>query len=111
MMKKEVMHPGLLLLLERPYPEVAEDATNAIAFLDIPGVIPDKTRLREVVITAFESGMDYWASLAIEWLDAGQPVDEAIAGTLNSVASAKWASQHTRQAAFRIARKWEKKTR
>jgi hypothetical protein len=110
-MKNEVRHPGLLPLLERPYQEVAEDAANAIASLDIPGVLPDTTCLRDVVITALESGMDYWASLAIAWLDADYPVDEATAGTLNSVASAKWASQRTRQAALRIARKWEKKTR
>ena len=90
----------LVILLERPYPDVSHliDSYCAVAHRDFP---------IELVVRAgliFQS--DYWADLALVWLPALSPKRRVtLADALRTVSSARWARQRTRQRANRELRR------
>lgn len=58
----------------------------------------------QLLASAMRSGMDYWASLALDWADA-IGVDADVEAAADDLREASWASQRTRQRARRIARR------
>jgi hypothetical protein len=78
----------LLLFLETPYAGYG-------------GQVPAK----EVVLAGLSFQSDYWAGLAVGWLEQGATVDETIVELLNSIAETPRYSQRVRHrsAALRSA--------
>jgi hypothetical protein len=95
---------GLLPLLERPRAvvkaEIDEWEATYGAGLGVSGrIIP----LDAVVLHALTSGSEYWAGLAIEWVDA-MPETQGVVEALDALVTARWASQSLRHGARRALR-------
>ena len=85
----------LLPLLERP-PEVVAPGIAAIA---------DGTELLSALVrSALESASQYWASMALRWLEAGYPVEE-FANILAALKDSPLQTQSVRHRALRLWRK------
>jgi len=82
------MNPSELMIhLERPMEQLPLDGPPA----------------RDIVIAALKWPTDYWPTLALDWLDAGLPVDEEIAALLVAASQQHAFSQRLRHRAFAIA--------
>jgi hypothetical protein len=61
-----------------------------------------------LIDSAIRSESDYWATLAVDWLEKGFPIDEKIVEAINLMTKSKWASQKTRHRAFRLVKGFER---
>lgn len=87
-------NPGLVAGLERRYVDV-KDAGLAN---------------RPVVLEGLAAywPSDYWASLAIAWLEDGFPMDEDIAGLLEKGTKSQAWTQRVRHRAFALCVQWRR---
>ena len=89
-------HAGTKLLpLEQPYSTASRDASAA----------------KESVVAGLTSGMDYWATLAVGWIEGGLLMDAELAELLLEIAKRRNMSQRLRHRAFALAKRWQKSTR
>lgn len=86
----------LVLLLEAPY----------AAFMNTPGVAAGDV-LRAGLSEAWPS--DYWAGLAVGWLEKGAPMDAEASLLLNAVVQRRHFSQAVRHRAFALTRRAERR--
>lgn len=84
-----------LLPLEQPYATVSHDESTA----------------RESVVAGLTSGMDYWAGLAIGWIESGLPLDTQLAELLFAIAKVRHMPQRLRHRAYALAKRWQKSMR
>ena len=84
-----------LLPLEQPYSSASHDTLIA----------------RESVVVGLTSGMDYWAGLAIGWIEAGLPTDAELVELLLGIARRRAVPQRLRHRAFALAKRWQKSMR
>jgi hypothetical protein len=63
---------------------------------------------RRLIEFALSSEADYWASLAVDWLEQGVPINGQIANAINSMVEEKRTSQKTRHRAFSLVKRFEK---
>lgn len=84
-------HRPLVVHLEGPYPEYQSVAS-----------------VRDVVLAGLTWPTDYWAGLAIGWLEQGAPLDAGVIVALNQVAQKKHFAQSIRHRAFSLAKRWER---
>ena len=89
----------LLIFLEFPLAE-AKALIFSSNFQNFP--------YENLIAFAVSSKSDYWAKLAVDWLEQGIPVGEKIVEPLKLMIDSKWASQKTRQSAFRLVKRLEK---
>lgn len=93
----------VLVLLEHRY-DIARCALEQWASVAAPQVsIP--ALLRDIALAALRSGSDYWAGLAVNWLESGLPFDAVLRDSADSLPVTM--SQSTRHRAFRVARRCE----
>ncbi|WP_035058564.1 hypothetical protein [Andreprevotia chitinilytica] len=88
-----------LILLEADRPELA----SVLAELEGSGhaAFP----IEKVIASAFLGGADYWAALALDWIDElAFEKKLLLVDHLKQVVDAKWAHQHTRQLATKALR-------
>lgn len=86
-------HPSRKLLpLEKPYATVSHDESAA----------------RGAVVAGLTSGMDYWAGLAVGWIESGLPLDTQLAELLLKIAELRHMPQQLRHRAFALAKRWQK---
>lgn len=89
-------HAGTKLLpLEQPYAIASHDESTA----------------RASVVAGLTSGMDYWAGLAVGWIESGLPVDTQLAELLFGIAKLRHMPQRLRHRAFALAKRWQKSVR
>lgn len=89
-------HAGTKLLpLEQPYSTASHNASAA----------------RESVVAGLVSGMDFWAALAVGWIEGGLPMDAELAKLLLEIARRRNVSQRLRHRAFALAKRWQKSMR
>ncbi len=81
--------------LERPYSIASHDESVA----------------RESVVAGLVSGTDYWAALAVGWIEGGLPMDVELAALLLETAKRRNMSQRLRHRAFALAKPWQKSMR
>ncbi|MFV8580545.1 DUF6881 domain-containing protein, partial [Ralstonia pseudosolanacearum] len=84
-----------LLPLEQPYAIASHDEWTA----------------RASVVAGLTSGMDYWAGLAVGWIESGLPVDTQLAELLFGIAKLRHMPQRLRHRAFALAKRWQKSLR
>jgi hypothetical protein len=91
---------ALLSLLEHPL----SDVKSVISALDI------ESFPYEGLISFALSGRasDYWAALAVNWLEQGVGVNEKISSEVYGMVERKWASQRIRHRAYRLVKSWER---
>lgn len=95
----------LLPALESPYSEIVQQIKTALENYKLPQELIEWFPVEDIIVFGLTVGMDYWANLALKWLEV-LPVEERIADALKNAANAKWASQGVRQRAQRLARRW-----
>ena len=61
----------------------------------------------EVVLAGLNWPTEYWASLAVGWLEQGAPINAEILSALNAMNEKRHYPQNIRHRAFAIARRWE----
>jgi len=83
----------LVVHLERPYASYQSELVPA----------------RELVVTGLSWPTEYWAGLAIAWLEQGAPIDGEVVALLHQVAKKKNFAQGIRHRASSLARRWERK--
>lgn len=93
----------LLPLLEKPYEAVALDLPGAIGALRIKRALPTEIALRQLLVTALESHSEYWAGLALQWLEQGFPQDPKLTELLMHCSESRTLSQSDRHKARRLA--------
>ena len=95
---------GLLALLERPLAavkaEIDEWQSTAGSQRGIPSFL---FPLDDIVLHALKSGSDYWADLALAWVQE-MPASPTLLVALDGLAVARWASQSVRHRARRLRR-------
>ena len=89
---------ALLIFLEHPFVE-AEQLISSLGFEPFP--------FRRLIEFAISSESDYWASLAVDWLEQGVPLNEKVANAINLMVEEKRASQKTRHRAFQLMKRFE----
>ncbi len=97
--KKTGSYIRLLIFLEQPLIEAKE----LISSLNI-----EPFPFRRLIEFAVSSDADYWAKLAVDWLEQGIPVDEKIAKAISLMIEEKRTSQKTRHRAFRLLKGFER---
>jgi hypothetical protein len=63
---------------------------------------------RDIVLAGLNWPTEYWAGLAVGWLEEGAPVDTEIVSALHAIVVKKDYSQGIRHRAFSLARRFEK---
>jgi hypothetical protein len=72
-----------------------------------PTVYRGKVPIEEVVLAGLTSPTSYWVELAVDWIEAGFPLNHVIVQQLESMASSLPRShQSLRHRCMAIARKW-----
>ena len=66
---------------------------------------------RESVVAGLTSGSDYWASLAVGWIESGLPLDTQLAELLFAIAKVRHMPQRLRHRAYALAKRWQKSMR
>ncbi len=95
----------LLPALERPYSEIVELIQTSLETLQLSPQLIEWFPVEEIIILGLTGGLDYWADLALNWLEVFPP-NQRIVDALRNTTNAKWASQGVRQRAQRLARCW-----
>jgi len=98
----------LLPLLEKPHADVASLLPQALLRAGVSTEDCERFSLRDLVVFAVESDSEYWADLAVRWLEDGFAVDAEIVRGIDSMVKQKKATQGIGHRAFRLARNWEK---
>lgn len=99
----------LLPALERPHSEIVQLIKTALENYELPQELIAWFPVEDIIVFGLTVGMDYWADLALKWLDL-IPVNARIANALSTTTDAKWASQSVRQRAQRLAREFTRKS-
>jgi hypothetical protein len=85
------------------------DQRKLVLYLEAPFAAHDATLAspREIVLAGLSTiwPSDYWAGLAIGWLEQGAPIDSEIAQVLDATVK-RTLSQGVRHRAFVLARRW-----
>ncbi len=81
----------LLINLETPYSEYS-------------GAAP----LKDVLLAGLRWETQYWAGLAVSWIEQGAPIDKEIKEELDHISEKKHFPQSVRHKAFALARRWER---
>lgn len=97
----------LLPLLELPRREVADGLRKAFRDFGLTDAEFERVSLRDLVIFALRSESEYWAGLAVRWLDDGFPMDETVARAGDEMVAAKRGTQADRHTLFRLIRRYE----
>jgi hypothetical protein len=85
------MNPRLLINLEKSFASCSLEVTMA----------------KEVILEGLCSSSEYWAGLAVGWLEQGAPLDAEIVEALDKLnTKPKQISQGVRHRAFALARRW-----
>lgn len=98
-------HPvGLLPLLKRSLPEVVEEIATSERLSGIAqGSFLAKLAVERLPAVAVALTSEYWAALALDWLQANPELRSV--DLLSTLGSAEWASQNTRNRAAIMARR------
>jgi hypothetical protein len=95
---------GLLPCLERPYAVVVAELHDRESELSLsPGSLTRHVPLDAIPHAALVSRSNYWADLALAWLDE-MPRTHSTMSTLENLGNADWAAQAVRHRARRIRR-------
>ncbi len=93
----------LLPILEQDYEIFLNNVKDYLSNLYLPFSLLSTLPLLETVICGLEQGSDYWAGLAIKWIDSCQTLQKhELIPKLEHVLQAKWASQKVRQKTKKI---------
>lgn len=86
------------------------DARSLVVHLKSPlsAYTPVECGAREVVLAGLNWPTEYWAALAVGWLEQGAPLDAEVASALQALVEKKHYSQNIRHRAFAIARRFER---
>jgi hypothetical protein len=105
---RRMRYVPFLQLLELSHDVVTKDLRRE--FLDCGLTESDfrSVSLSELIVFALRSPSRHWASLAIQWLAEGFPIDAAIAQAGDDMIQAKRGSQADRHSLFRMLRRWER---
>jgi hypothetical protein len=93
--KKQIV--SLLPVLEYPWSEAISQQIYSVGFQ------PDK-----IIALALSEGSDYWFGLAVRWVEAGYPISEQLATTLEEFGRGKMGSQRDRHVALKRAAEWKR---
>jgi len=98
----------LLPALEHSYSEIRDLITTSLQKKKLSIKMIEHFPTADVIICGLTSGMDYWADLALKWLESPSKQfgfkNERIADVLTETANAPWASQGVRQRSQKLAR-------
>lgn len=85
------------------------DARQLVVHLESPYAKYDSAIAspQEVFLAGLNWPMEYWAGLAVGWLEQGAPIDAYVAAALDEVAKKPF-SQAVRHRAFALVRRWER---
>ncbi len=93
----------LLPVLEQNYEKFLTHFKVSLKKVGLPISIVSFFPWLETIICGLEQGSDYWAALALKWLESCQELQTIeIESVLNKVSKAKWASQKVRQRSKRL---------
>lgn len=100
----------LLPLLELPYPEVRGRLIAVLTGANIPEEVARSVSLHALVKFAVARSTPYWVEQAVGWLEAGFPLDQELADTLDRrrVQEHRAWSQRLRHRAFGLVRRWQR---
>ncbi|WKJ90765.1 hypothetical protein QZJ86_01110 [Methylomonas montana] len=86
------------------------DVRSLVVHLESPvsNYVSTEAGARDVVLAGLNWPTEYWAALAVGWLEQGVPVDAEILSVLNLLVENKHYSQAIRHRAFAIVRRYEK---
>jgi len=93
--------------LELPRREVAVGLRQAFSDSGLSDAEFQRVSLRDLVVFALRSESDYWAGLAVRWLDDGFPIDETVMRAGDEMVAAKRGTQADRHTLFRLIRRYE----
>lgn len=103
MMSNEFSYVWLFPLLEKPFEAAAIELPDAVRILQKKYTLPAEISLQPLVLTALVSHSEYWAGLALQWLEDGFPLDFELTETLAFCAENKAIPQSLRHKARRLA--------
>ncbi|WP_226501845.1 hypothetical protein [Pseudomonas sp. MWU16-30322] len=102
-MSNEFSYVWLLPLLEKPFEAAAIDLPDSVKILQKKHTLPAQISLQQLVLTALASHSEYWAGLALQWLEDGFPLDFELTEMLAFCAENKALPQSHRHRARRLA--------
>jgi hypothetical protein len=91
----------VLPLLEREPHRLLDELRQALDRAGLPVELAGSFPLETCIVAGLESGMPYWADLALDWI-AALGVTAALAAPLEASTRAVWASQAIRHRARRL---------
>ncbi len=95
----------LLPILEWNSEEFLKELENSLKQVGLPTSMTTVFPVLEGVIGGLEQQSDYWAKLALNWLESCQELHTAqVVPVLERVTLAKWASQQVKQRSKRLLR-------
>jgi len=95
----------LLPILEQDYEEFLSHFKASLKKVGFPISVVSIFPWLETIICGLEQGSDYWAALAIKWLESRKELQTIeLEPILREVSRAKWASQKIRQKSKRLLR-------
>jgi hypothetical protein len=68
----------------------------------------ESSLVKEIILMGLTWPTEYWANLAVGWLEQGAPLDAELVEALEKIASKRF-SQSVRHRAFSLARRWHRK--
>ena len=93
----------LLPILEQDFEEFLSHFKASLKKVGLPLSVVSIFPWLETVICGLEQGSDYWAALAIKWLQSRKELQTVeLEPILKEVSEAKWASQKVRQKSKRL---------
>ena len=99
----EFSYVCLLPLLEKPFETAALDLPDAVRTLSKKYRLTTEVTLQPLVVTALASHSEYWAGLALQWLEDGFPLDLELTVLLAHCSENQTLSQAHRHRARRLA--------
>jgi pimeloyl-ACP methyl ester carboxylesterase len=107
--RDEQKYMPLLPLLEHPYSLVATRLVGDLVAAGLPRTEVERISLGDLVVFALAGPAKWaWGGNAVSWIEAGFPVDDAIASALERVAQDKRFPQRVRHRAFAVAKRWRR---
>jgi hypothetical protein len=88
----------LLPCLKKSMSETVSLINEGLNDKGLPTDVRNNFPIRSLILSGLKFQSDFWASLALNWLESF-PLDEEISAELRKLVIAKWASQKTRQRA------------
>jgi len=102
-MSEEFSYVWLLPLLEKPFEVAERDLPDAASTLRKKYTLPAEIALQPLVVTALTSHSEYWAGLALRWLEDGFPLDLELTQLLAHCAENRILPQSHRHRARKLA--------